>query len=48
MMFVKGDGSIYRPRVGKMDGQDDEMMMEGQDVLKREHMDCACLAPMGR
>ena len=45
---MKRDGSIYRPRVGGMDGQDAEMMREGQDALKREHMDCACLAPMGR
>ena len=48
MILVKGDGSIYRPRVGEMDGQDDEMVREGQDALKRENMDCVCLAPMGR
>ena len=23
------------------------MLREGQDALKREHMDCACLAPIG-
>ena len=45
---MKGGDSIYRPMAEEMDGQDDEMMREGQDALKREHMDCACLAPMGR
>ena len=24
------------------------MVREGQDALKREHMDCACLGPIGR
>ena len=43
---MKGEGSIYRPRGRGMDGQDAKMMREGQDALKREHMDCACLAPI--
>ena len=48
MILVKREGSIYRPRVGGMDGQDVNMVREGQDALKMGHMDCACLAPMGR
>ena len=46
LILVKGEGSIYRPRGRGMDSQDEEMMREGQDALKREHMDCACLTPI--
>ena len=46
---MKGEGSIYRPRAERNGGsrcQDDEMVREGQDSLKREHKDCVSLAPM--
>ena len=51
MIFVKGDGSIYRPRVGGMDGQDARVMRFWRRIKmhsKMGHMDCACLAPIGR